>query len=494
MNWFQRVIAAICNIRYDAATFSTSRSWIPGTPQDARLDFTKCTRETLVNLSRHCEANHAIAVKLGLIFEQYVVGEDGLPVSPATSSPNFNKEALDFWNETEPFLDIGSPQGFRSMTGVAGWRWFFDGECHLLKTFGESRFPRLQLIESHRITTPDKLSQRDDIVDGVQIDTATGRPLNYFVADGSDAKAYRLIPASALIPIMERSRARMHRGVPMLAAVLNDMQDLYELQRLEMLAAKDAAEITNVIKNQAGELPASIQSLIRARSSGKPVTTSTDTRIIEDRSAFYQDKVGGRTIVLRNGDSMDQFKSERPSVASQQYWDFLTSKICAGVGISKLLVYPWSMQGTVTRSDLDCQAAFFRTRSAVMIKAVEEAYRYVIGWAINNNKLKNAPKDWWKVTIRPPRGVNVDVGRNSDAMLRELAAGATTFEDIYGPLGDDWRERIRQRAAEAKFIRETAKEFEIEVSEISQTQEDKPERIQTEPREPIPADTATIAE
>lgn len=462
--WLRNWLLKVLNVRHAAAHYSTARTRIFGTPQDGKLDIASCDRLTLVNQSRHWELNSPIAAKLGNIFEQYTVGEDGLPVSPATSSADFNRDALAYWQESEQYLDVGSLQGFRNLQAVTAWRWFFDGDVFWVKTRGETGFPRLQLIESHRVATPDDLRKRDDIIDGVQVDPRTGRPVAYYIADGADAKSFRRIEAAFIIPVQEHTRARMHRSLPFLAPSLNDLQDLHELQHFEMLAAKDAAEITNVIYNQIGEAPQ--DGLSRTRFSDN-VTLNTGTNVTEERSEYYQSKVGGRSVYLQIGDKLEQFKSDRPSVVSQQFWDYLTSKICAGCGISKLLVYPWSMQGTVTRADLDSQAAFFRARSAVMISAVRQAYEYVIGMGISSGRIKNAPKDWKKCSIRPPRNVNVDVGRNSSAAIAELKAGGKTFQDWYGELGMNWREKLAQRAEEAAFLQQLATENGINAHQIS---------------------------
>jgi capsid protein len=175
---------------------------------------------------------------------------------------------------------------------------------------------------------------------------------------------------------------------------------------------------------------------------------------------YYKKVDGGRVIVGRTGDEMEQFISNRPSVASREYWDYLTSRVCAGVGISKLLVFPWSMQGTVTRADLDSQAAYFRARSAVMARYFTEAYWYVMEWATRNVlEVSDPPEDWRNVRVRAPRSVNVDVGRNAAALIAEYQAGWRSLESICGELGEDWEDVMDQRGAEMQ--RALAKEKEL---------------------------------
>jgi hypothetical protein len=118
------------------------------------------------------------------------------------------------------------------------------------------------------------------------------------------------------------------------------------------------------------------------------------------------------------------------------------------------------MQGTVTRADLDVSGVFFRARSEIIAQAVRDIYTFVMGWAVKYDKsLDGAPKDFLDCTIRPPRAVNVDVGRNSSALLAELEAGTDTFENIYATKGLDWREELEQKAIERKFIHMLAEKY-----------------------------------
>ncbi len=120
------------------------------------------------------------------------------------------------------------------------------------------------------------------------------------------------------------------------------------------------------------------------------------------------------------------------------------------------------MQGTVTRADLDVANAFFRARSAVIACAMRQLYLWCMEYAVKYDRaLDGTPKDgsWNKAIVRPPRAVNVDVGRNSAAILAELEAGTRTFQDIYAENGEDWRQQLRQKAEERAYIHELVKEF-----------------------------------
>jgi capsid protein len=349
------------------------------------------------------------------------------------------------------------------------------------------------LIESHRVETPPDRQTDERIVDGIQVDER-GRPVGYWVREqvfhggqfslfSQDRFTY--VPAEQMIHIFEPSRPGMYRGLPFSYAVMNDLHDLDDLQILEMDAAKDAARTSKVVKTKTGEMPMEdfIRNRIRKGTSSDVDGTSGGSS--RDREEYYKEVLGADAVVMRAEDEYDQFKSERPSVAVQSYWEHLISKVCAGHGISKLLVFPHSMQGTVTRADLDVANAFFRSRSAVLATFFAHVYHYWLDWAVLNIiELSDPVASYKKVRVRPPRSVNVDVGRNSRAVLDELKAGVRTFEDVYGELGDDYTMRLRQRAKEIRLIEDLAKEFGVKASQISDIAESAPAQAQPNPRDP----------
>jgi len=462
------------------------RSWIPGTVQDARFDADASTRTELIRRSRYWERNNAFVNRLADVYEQYTVGQ-GMRVVPNSSDTHFNELASYWWQDLCKFIDVNSSQPFGSIQGVMARAEFIDGEVFVYKTFSiETGRPRIQLIESHRVGTPDHLKGEEGrtIVDGIEFPTSSGgrpmgRPAAYWVRTDDmgfggpvtfNRPAYMAswerIEATRIIHLFIPSRPGMFRGIPALYPVMNDLHDLDDLQMFEMKAAKAASEVANVVTNRTGEanVSASRRSKWNIQSndaSGNPASKA--------QPVFFESTVGGRTVYISNGEKFEQFQSNRPGVAMREYWDYLVRKICAGVGISSLLVMPFSLQGTVTRADLDVAAAFFRSKSAVMEAAIREIYIWMMGWAVKfDRSLDGAPADWHRAIIRPPRSVTVDVGRNSKALLDELQGGVRNFQDICGELGHDWRHVLRQKAIEAKYIDDLAKEMNVSRDLISQ--------------------------
>lgn len=462
----KRLIQALKNAgkwvkaKYDAAFYNLTgeRTYIIGGYQDARFDANAAARSEIGRKARDFESNNAICNRLVDLFEQFTVGAAGLRVIPDSSDEQWNQRAAASWQQWCRYPDLVSLQYFGCLQSQMARRWFIDGEIFIHKTRGQDRdgktYPRLRLYEAHRCYTP-KDMQKDEgktVVDGVGID-AIGRPTGYWIKnDSKDENAdrgFKFIKAEEIIHLFEPERPGMYRGLSFLYPVMNDMHDLDDIQMYEKRAAKDHARIRTIVENAAGE--ANAEGLRRVKmsmnsqnSAGAAVTVRNDQ--------YYEVTQGDDTKYMKPGEKMTVFQSNRPSVTQQAFWEHLIAKICAGVGISKLLVLPYSMQGTVTRADLDICAIFFRSRSAVLAAVVQQIYEFYMGWAKSfDPSLKSPPADWFKVRIVPPQAPNVDNGRNSAAKISEYQAGLRTAQDIYAELGEDWREQFRQRAEEKAF-------------------------------------------
>lgn len=446
--------------RYEGGRYQTQgRSIVPGAVQSARMDLSKATREELLRKSRYFEKNNGYYNRMADLFEQYTVGQ-GIGFFPASSDPAWNQKWLVKWQKWQRFADVSSRLSFGTLQGIIARALFIDGEIFLLKTFGETGFPRIQLIEAHRVCSPDNRTNDPNIVDGVEIDDR-GRPIAYHIVtgwrdDGRTANKWDRYEADNIVHVMEPGRAGQYRGIPACYPVINDLVDLDDLQILEMEACKDAASYSDVIKTASGEV--SDEDVLRGT-----VTNSDGV----SRTAYYKDVFGARTKVLKSGDEYSQHRSERPTAATSGYWDVMLTKICSGIGIPREIVIPGSMQGTSMRSVLDVASAYFRTRSSV----IADHLRLVFEWVTQEHirldpDLSPAPADWFLCAYRPPRSINVDVGRNSTAMIEEWRAGMKTMQDIYNEVGGDWRQALRQKATEAKEVKDLAAEFGIEPSEI----------------------------
>lgn len=461
---------------FRATEWTPFRSTRRSHPQDARFNVTQSSRTIIAEKAKDFEDNNAVAQRLGEVFVNYTVGPQGLVLIPNSTDKNWNDAAKIYWNNTANFIDLKSRQNFGCLQSLIAWRWCFDGEIFILKTRGVAAdgrtYPRIQLIEYHLVSTPPERARDEGktIVDGVEIDS-NGRPTGYWVKDSSVSTVFRFIDAKDMIHVFEPTRPGQYRGMSFFHAAINYLERLDDLQELEFRAVTDAAEKSTFVKTATGQMP------IGMSGGGMPgdgfsINAPVAGQSLSARSDELRESIGGRTVALGLNEDVSQFTPVRPTESTRYLWSYLTSCTCSAFGIPKLVCFSeWldKPQGTVVRGDYDIAAQFFRSRSAVIAASCREVYIYVMGWGIRtDSSIADKPGDgsWVNVTIRPPRAVNVDVGRNASADIAGLAAGTTNYDLLYAPQGLDWQEELTKLADQVKFVNDLAAKRGLQPAEI----------------------------
>jgi lambda family phage portal protein len=467
--------------RYEAAWWSPNRSFLYSFVQDAEQDMNFGTQREIMRRTRWFEKNNPTLQKILDLIETNVVGT-GINPTPASESGEWNAAALKFWNRWVEWADLGQRLHFYQVQAIISRAVAVDGEIFLhLTEDPESKRPRVELIEAHRVTSAnisndERFAYLHD-ADGVYIDKATGKAVAYAVTTAGSSEI-RIILAKDIVHIYEPSRVNQYRGVSLFHAICNTLHDLDDLQTFEMLAAKDASEKSVIIKTATGEAPDSIIGDGQL-SPMQPVSPET-------KSAYYVRAFGGKNLVLQTGDDATQFESNRPSPAMRDFWQYLERKVCQGIGISAAAVldYEGGWGGAALRGAICCDNRFYECRTSALIPALNRVWAFALGWAQKHpeiEKLPVLPADWKKVRWQPPRRASVDIGRDSSALINELRAGVRTYRDVLGEQGGDWKEVLRQRATEQKYIQDLATELDVPVENIAAL--DSGERSQAAARE-----------
>ena len=469
------------------------RRWLQTTYQDARfeIDF-GAVRETC---RKHLDLveNTPICQKIRNLKLQFAVGVGGLRVIPNASDPGMDAKSLEAWNESRAarWEDWArAPElGSNLSLGELSLQWegmLFDvGNVLVQKTYDEKGLPKVQTIDFLRLQTPPSMANEEGktIIQGVRLTTikvraridgklttkevTTGKPASYFIRDEFDLTAFAEIPAEQIIHKFRALRPGMMVGIPEAFSVINTIIDYTDLHILEMSASKLAGKIANVHKNPSGEFDT-----LTSRRAGMKLQTQPagpGGLVNKNYGEFYDVTIGAEEYAIPIGSEIKNFTIERPTVAQQDYWSLKVSEICAGYNVPKLLVFPFSLQGTVTRADLDVCANAFRGDFELIAGIVREVYEWQTGWAIKYDRGLDgkAPGNPLGCVIRPPRAPNVDIGYTAKALQIELQMGITTLQDVYANKNEDWRTQLRQVAEAAAFIKELATEFEVEPNQIS---------------------------
>ncbi len=179
---------------------------------------------------------------------------------------------------------------------------------------------RLQLLESHRIGSPDP--NAPDAPDGIGVD-AVGAPVFYRVVqdDGSTID----VPANLMLHVFEPEDASAVRCAPTYQHSINHILDEMDLLALEKHAVKDNADIARIIKRaNEGDLNDEQDFSLTPRGNppgprrkdkdGKPLDGFDDEDEFGRSDPInLQRIIGGKVVSLAPGEDVDTFVSNRPS-------------------------------------------------------------------------------------------------------------------------------------------------------------------------------------
>jgi len=471
--------------RYEASIpVRAGAPYVPAFVRDARFDATSYARWEISRKVRYYFRNTWLLPRLQEEDVKYTVG-GGLQIEAASSDSDFNKrlmEAYQDWCES-PFRDSNLPmdQGHR-----LAWReTHMDGEvfenCTFLKLNGRPSKPIIELIESHRVSSPgqeyDYPQDGQDIIDGCQLGRDAlgeliGNPIGFHIRSGVQGSEWKFRPAfdfhnpgyGGIIHIYDPERIGMYRAISGYAPIINETEDLTLLAALEMDRAKGNAEIAAIFTTWNGEQPNGFNAhTAGVRQSGLPGAPSVpggiDDEYLNKKIAQMRKVVSARFIGMKPGEDVKFPENPSPSAAQQWLWKLTIHKVCTQRNIPMLLALPESVQGTVARAILDDAHLSFIPKFKIAARAARYKYLFFANWAIHNIKeLGNPPADWKKCKVTPPRACNVDVGRTAAANALDIATGIKSYDDVTLPDGSTAKHRHHRKAVNIMEAQEAANE------------------------------------
>lgn len=461
--------------RYEAAQpFSPDRSWVPAFVRDARFDATSFSRWEMSRKIRYFERNVWLIQRLRDEFVLWTVGPAGLQIIPDSSDADWNarmQEDYLRWCEN-PCLDstIDMTQVHRQLAGEH----HLEGEVFIHETrrklVGRPSEPAIQVIRGHRVSAPGQLySPSSDVdgegvIDGVQLGRdEAGQlvgPIGYHVRTDIDGTETRFRSTAVMQHVFDPAIPGMYRGITPYHAVLNTVGDLEDLEQMEMQRAKQNAEVANVLTNPTGEI--NIEAARQQRWGSAVNALNPNENELKARLEVYRRILGSRTVALRTGEKLEQFDSKTPSAATQWYWRYKIGQVCSAANVPLILIFPElieGMQGTVVRGIYDAAHEYFRSKTKLFARAAIRMYRFRANWArYNITGLTDAPADWARCHVIPPRAVNVDIGYTTESTIAELNAGLTDYDTVAGSRGTTAEVIARRKAKQVAMFKRVARE------------------------------------
>jgi len=343
---------------------------------------------------------------------------------------------------------------------------------------------KIQGIEGDRLGDPFKVYTSSELIGGIHIDQRTGSPTAYDIYSRSigDMYTYQVtIPASQAFHLFDPLRIDQYRGISAFHTAINDATDIHEIVGFEKMSAKVASSQSAIIKrnnNNASDL----SSLTNDQDiNGSAIKLEA----IESGKISYLEP--GEDIVFPDGPS-------RPSGAFAEFHKILLRNICLGVGIPySFAVDPSAMSGPTARLEMQQAGRTFRRYQKLLDdKVLRPIKNIVIADGVARGLIeKNVGSRTTRGIFNFGANVSIDLGRESASAISEFKTGLRTAADIYAERGQDFESAMRQRAIEAKLIKDLAEKYGVAPETISDIVTPTPPQTQLPPA-PAPKPVAPI--
>jgi lambda family phage portal protein len=447
----------LTKFEYDAVKYTRERkgpSALSGA-EDYRSNY---DRVELMKRARDLAENVGLVRSLLLKFAGHVAGS--ISYQARTQNPQINTDVEAYWAEWWDKCDISTRHTGSTLMQVAVMSMLRDGDfLFVLVRDGDGNL-KIQGIEADRLGDPFKVYTSLELIGGIHIDRTTGAPTAYDIYNRSigDFYTYQLtIPSSQAFHLFDPLRIDQYRGVSAFHTAINDATDIYDIINYEKMAAKVASSQSGIVKRNNNNA-ADLSTLSNDDDlSGNTIKLET----IESGKISYLEP--GEDIIFPNGPS-------RPSGAFAEFHKILLRNICLGLNIPySFAVDPSAMSGPTARLEMQQAGRTFRRyQNLLNDKVLRPIKNIVLADAVARGLISGTEgTKTTKGIFNFGANVSIDLGRESASAISEFKTGLRTAADIYAERGQDFESAMRQRAIEAKLIKDLAEQYQIDPQTIS---------------------------
>ena len=462
----------IKNFEYDAVKYSRQRKG-PSQLSGAEDYQSNYDRVELMKRARDLAENVGLVRSILMKFASHTAAN--ISYQARTENPEVNTDVEMYWAEWFDKCDITTRHTGSTLMQVAMMSMLRDGDFLFVLVRDSDGNLKIQGIEGDRLGDPFKVYTSSELIGGIHIDQKTGSPTAYDIYSRSigDMYTYQVtIPASQGFHLFDPLRIDQYRGISAFHTAINDATDIHEIVGFEKMSAKVASSQSAIIKrnnNNASDL----SSLTNDQDiNGSPIKLEA----IESGKISYLEP--GEDIVFPDGPS-------RPSGAFAEFHKILLRNICMGVGIPySFAVDPSAMSGPTARLEMQQAGRTFRRYQKLLDdKVLRPIKNIVIADGVARGLIeKNVGSRTTRGIFNFGANVSIDLGRESASAISEFKTGLRTAADIYAERGQDFESSMRQRAIEAKLIKDLSEKYGVDPETISDIVPPKP--TQTKPEAP----------
>ena len=422
---------------FESAKISSSRgNPNSSAPTDAKFELPSYTRSELVRKSRYLEKNSGHVRGILRDLKVYGIGK-GIYPNAKSENQDWNKLGEEWFFRWSRRCDITNRFSWKECQSMILRALIVDGEVFVIKVFDAFGRPKIQIIESHRLMSPDK-ENNPNTSDGIEYDSH-GRIVAYHFLIGDKSETTK-VQANAVLHIFDAERASQSRAYPQIQHSINDIIDRKEILALEKKKVKAISDIVHVLKGGANTpLDGDYTVDMGNRSDG--TSPETVTRIL-----------GGKNLKIESDESLEVHESNIPSPTFSGFIDTLDRSGSLGVLPYEFAIDPTKIGGATTRLIASKTQRYVDDMTQIIDERFNDAlWFFAIGWAIDNNELSAEPW-WWYCTWTHPRKLTVDAGREEQQNRANVEMGLKTLEESFSECGLDFEDEMRTRASNARFI------------------------------------------
>jgi lambda family phage portal protein len=447
----------LVNFSYDAVKYNRERKG-PSSLSGAEDYRSNYDRVELMKRARDLAENVGLVRSILMKFASHTAAN--ISYQARTENPEVNTDVEAYWAEWWDKCDITTRHTGSTLMQVAMMSMLRDGDFLFVLVRDRDGNLKIQGIEADRVGDPFRTYTSLDLIGGIHIDRNTGAPTAYDIFNRSIGDFYTYqatIPSSQAFHLFDPLRIDQYRGVSAFHTAINDCTDIYDIINFEKMSAKLASSQSGIVKrnnNNASDLS--------SLTNDEDVNGNTiKLEAIQSGKISYLEP--GEDIVFPDGPS-------RPSGAFAEFHKILLRNICLGLGIPySFAVDPSAMSGPTARLEMQQAGRTFRRYQKLLDdKVLRPIKNIVIADAVSRGLIEN------NVGSRTTKGifnfganVSIDLGRESQANISEFRCGLTTASQIYSERGLDFESAMRQRAIEAKLIKDLAEKYGVAPETIS---------------------------
>jgi len=424
---------------WNMTNYSTTRAQLYApVAQDQRRDLSPRDRVEMMRRTRWGDRNSGMVRQILGDLTQYTIGDGIRPQSHCKNAKLYEQYFYD-WSRK---CDITNRFSFSQAQAILLRSAARDGDSFAIKVRNASGSPKIQLVEAHRVGNPlppekEPAGMHDGMLFGAYGEL-TG--FNVYRSDGTS----RQVLATAMMQVVDMEYASGARGVPILAASWNDIQDEMELLNLEKQGAKASADISLVINKAGGQIDDNMATELGAYAPSNGLGNLAT-------------QMGGKILALDVGESVTSLQSNRPSPTFVGFLKAIQQDISRGILPYSFVTDSSGNTGPGLRLDIaKADRTFQKWQNLIIEQLCIPSWGYIIGDAIANGDLPDDP-EWNKVSWTTPKRVTVDAGREAANDRADMELGLISMSELYAQRGLDFRSEMAKRAEDMSFIVNLAK-------------------------------------